>query len=134
MPEIVSMVNVTYSPIKEIIIHEIRDFPPQQFFETLVMGIQTQAQGITPSVSWLDGITFAIGNYAAASERIVNEQLDGKVHYAFVHFTRTSYEAEKRPTVSGRQVVVRMIKLENNPPLEDVVKFLQNFKPDNPVS
>lgn len=123
------MVKITYKPIEEIIVHEAHELPPAQFFQSIVAQMQAQGQtGIVPSVLWLDGIAFSIGNFGVSNDRLIEDQINGVVHYAFVNFTRTSFDAEKKPMIAGKEYIVRLVKVENNPNFVALVKFLQGFK------
>jgi hypothetical protein len=46
-----------------------------------------------------------------------------------VFFTETSYQAEKRVTVNGRDSAVRFSKGDNNANFVALAKFLTGFKP-----
>lgn len=122
------MATITYMPWKEIVLHEVNEMPIQQFLEWVVSQVEAQKQGGTPLVRWVDGIAFAFGEFADTPE-VVAEKLNGKIHWGIVHFTKTSYQLEKKVTWNGRDHVVRLVKAENNPDMVNVAKFLQDFKP-----
>ena len=122
------MVKITYFPYQEIVVHEVQELSVPQFFEKVISQLQAQGQtGVIPSVLWVDGIAFSISNFMP-SEDLVRDQINGKLHYASVTFTRTSFSPEKRPIVAGKEFVVRLMKAENNPNFLDLVKFLKDFK------
>jgi hypothetical protein len=124
------LVKITYLPIQEIMIHEIRELAVQDFISVIVTQVQAQGQtGLTPSVYWVDGIAFFIGQYPSTPE-IVKEQLGGRVHFASVSFVRTSYQPEKKTTIGGRDFTVKLVKAESNPDFVELAKFLNNLKPE----
>lgn len=118
------MVEFVFKPYKEIVIHEIRELEVQPFMEAYVSQLLSQGQtGITPVATWVDGIAFYIGNFMETPD-LVKEKLDGRVHWAAVYYARTSFQAEKKVTVAGREYVVRFAKGESNPDFVGLVKFL----------
>ena len=60
---------------------------------------------------------------------VIEDELEGRIHYPFVIFAETSYEPQKRITVNGREVSVVLHKAEDNPVYQDLVKFLKTFEP-----
>ena len=123
------MVNFIHRPYREIIIHEIRELEVQPFMESYVSQLASQGQaGVTPVATWVDGIAFYIGNFMETPE-LVKEKLEGRVHWAAVYYTRTSYQAEKKVSVSGREYVVRFNKGESNPDFVGLVQFLKEQSP-----
>jgi hypothetical protein len=123
-------VKITYEPIQEIVIHEVNELTPAQFFESIITTMQGQGQtGVIPTVLWLDGIAFWIGNYNVDNDQLISDQLKGIIHYAWVNFTKTSYQSEKHPTVAGKEYTVRLAKVENNPNFIELVNFLKMMKP-----
>lgn len=122
------MVKITYAPYQEIVVHEVRELSVPAFFESIIVQLQAQGQtGITPSVLWIDGIAFSIGNFMPNDE-LIKDQIGGKLHYAYVNFTRTSFSPEKKPTIGGKEYVVKLVKAEDNQNFLELVKFLKDFK------
>ena len=92
--------------------------------------VEAQKQGMTPAVDWLDGIAFVKGSYPSpVPTKVTEDELNGRLHYPIVLFTETGYEPQKRVTINGRDVLIRLNKAEDNPVFVDMVKFLKNFKP-----
>lgn len=74
-------VPIDYEPIKTVIIHDITTYD----YDSLIKEVAFRAsinQG-SPLLHWVDGIIFSNGWYHP-SDRLTNEELDGKVHWAFV--------------------------------------------------
>ncbi|MEM3841118.1 MAG: hypothetical protein QXN59_00260 [Candidatus Micrarchaeaceae archaeon] len=73
------MVNVVFSPIKELIIHEIVNVD----FGDLIR------ERVTPSgnmpLYWCDGILFSFSSIPV-SEDTIKEYIEGRVHWAEVHY------------------------------------------------
>lgn len=126
------MVKITYMPWGEIIVHEIRELDVQRFFESIIAQLQAQGQtGLVPGCSWIDGIAFIFGFFPDTPE-VVKDKLEGKLHYATVNFTRTSYQQEKKTVVGGREFTVKLFKADDNPDLVDLIKYInENFKEKN---
>jgi hypothetical protein len=123
----VRMVEVEYLPYQKIIIHEIRKLDVQDFLVWVATQVEAQKQGATPSINWIDGIAFLTGEFMSTPE-LVSENLKGRIHYAVVFFTETSYQPEKRVSVNGRDSVVRFNRGESNPNFVELVRFLKNLK------
>jgi hypothetical protein len=118
------MANFVFKPYREIIIHEIRELDVQPFMEGYISQLLSQGQaGITPVATWVDGIAFYIGNFMETPE-LVKEKLEGRIHWAAVYFTKTSFQPEKKVTMSGREYVVKFAKGESNPDFAGLVRFL----------
>jgi hypothetical protein len=122
------MVEIEYLPYSKIIVHEVRKLEVQDFLQWVASQVEAQKQGGTPTVNWVDGIAFLTGEFMATPE-LVSENLKGRIHYAVVFFTETSYQAEKRVTVNGRDSAVRFSKGDNNANFVALAKFLTGFKP-----
>ncbi|MGA2200253.1 MAG: hypothetical protein ABSG45_09980 [Nitrososphaerales archaeon] len=124
------MANFIYRPYREIIIHEIRELEIQPFMEGYVSQLLSQGQaGITPVATWVDGIAFYIGNFMETPE-MVKEKLEGRIHWAAVYYTKTSFQLEKKVSVGGRDYIIKFVKGEANPDFVGLIKFL-NQRPDS---
>ncbi len=100
-----------------------------EFFQMVASQVEAQKQGGVPTVNWVDGIAFLAGEFLATPE-IVEENLKGRIHYAVVFFTETSYQPEKRASLNGRDIAVRLMRAEINPNFVELAKFLKNFGQD----
>jgi hypothetical protein len=115
-----------------MIVHEVSEISPKDFFEGLAASAEAQKQGASPVVFWVEGVAF-IPVMLPDTEAVVADKLQGVLHYGLVQFTRTSYQAEKKATVAGRDHMIKMLKGENNPDLVNLAKFL-NARPPLPSS
>ncbi len=122
-----TLVEIEYIPYQKIIVHEIRKLDVPDFFQGVVSQVEAQKQGGVANVSWVDGIAFLFGEFMPTPQ-LIEENLKGRIHYAIVIFTETSYQAEKKVTVGGREAIVRMSKGDNNLNFVELAKFLKNFK------
>jgi hypothetical protein len=118
------MATFVYRPYREIVIHEMRELEVEPFMEGYVSQLLSQGQaGITPVATWIDGVAFYIGQFMETQE-LIKEKLEGRIHWAAVYYTKTSFQPEKKVTVSGREYVVKFNKGESNPDFVDLVQFL----------
>ena len=122
------MVEVKYEPYRELILHEVKKLTLPDFLLMVASQVEAQRQGGTPAVDWIDGIAFVKGEYAPpVPQQVTDDQFKGRLHYPIVFFTETTYETQKRVTLNGRDVTVRLNKVEDNPVFKDMVKFLKTF-------
>ena len=122
------MAEIEYRPWKKIIIHEVKEMTPKDFFEGIAAAAEAQKQGAAPVVMWVDGVAFVFQSLPDM-ERVVSDKMDGVLHYNMVQFTRTSFQAEKRATIGGRDHIIKMIKSEGNADFISLAKFLNERKP-----
>ena len=120
------MVKITFSPTKEIVIHEINEKKPDEFYTLMIKQAQAQgAVGITPSVHWAHGVAFTFGFFPETPD-IVKDKLDGKIHYGTIVFAPVpEYRADAIVRIQGTEYHVSLQNAESNPILSDVAKFLQ---------
>jgi hypothetical protein len=125
-----NLAKLTYSPLKEIIVHDIQEMDIQRLLVMAISQVESQKQGGTPTLLWMDEIAFTLTVFPETPE-ITSDKLKGIMHYAVVNFAKSSYDAQKKVALNGRESVVRMLKLEGekNPDLRKLVRFLSTFKP-----
>ena len=124
------LAEIEYLPYQKIILHEVRKMEPTEFFPMVASMAEAQKTGATAGVAWIDGIAFAFGEFPDTPE-IVEEKLKGRLHKAIVWYTETSFQAEKRVQVNGRDAVVKLGKAENNKDFVNLVEFLKTFRPQS---
>lgn len=122
------MVEIEYLPYQKIIVHEVRKLEVNEFLQWVASQVEAQKQGGTPSVNWVDGVAFLTGEFMATPQ-LVEENLKGRIHYAVVFYTETSYQPEKRIMVGGRDAIVRLNKGDSNPNFVELARFLKGFRP-----
>jgi hypothetical protein len=121
------MVSVTYSPNKELIIHEVIEQESRVFFEDMVRQALSTPVHAEPTVNWIDGVAFVI-SAMPPTEEVVKENLLGRIHCAAVLFTRTPYQTQVPVKVGNQDYSARLRKADNNPTLVALAKFLKDFK------
>jgi hypothetical protein len=118
------MARIVYKPYDEIILHEVREMEIKDLMDALVSQLLAQGQaGVTPVANWVNGIAFYIGNFQETPD-IIKEKLEGRIHWGFVGFARTSYQAEKKTTLAGRDYIVKFVKVDSNPDFVGLADFL----------
>jgi hypothetical protein len=118
------MVKVTYSPIKELVIHELVKVP----FDDLLRGRITP-QGNMP-LYWCDGIAFTF-NSMPMSDQLVQEYLNGIIHWMEIHFCEMKkYEevVELNDEQYKATMRIRMIDTSKSALHSEVIKFLKSKK------
>jgi len=121
------LVEIEYLPYQKIIVHEVRRLSEIEFLQLVAGQAEAQKQGLLPAVNWVDGVAFLTGEFMMTSE-LVNENLNGRIHYAVVFFTETNYAPEKRVTLNGRDMTVKFGRGDVNPNFVELAKFLKKFK------
>ena len=79
------MVEFEFKPWKKVIIHELMEFPLEHFIFQSSQGIQPGGTG--RPIMWSNGLVFTTF-LLQPTEDVVKEQLQGIVHWAFLHFGR----------------------------------------------
>jgi hypothetical protein len=122
------MVKVTFSPYKELVIHEVIMQDGTGLYEDMVRQALATPAHAEPTVHWAEGIAFVV-SLVPPTEDVVKESLEGRVHYAAVMYTKTPYQARTVVKIGNQDYGVRMRKAENNPTLMAIAKFLKDFSP-----
>ena len=123
------MVDVEYVPYSKITIHEIIEQDNKTFFEEIVRHALAQQTQVEPSVNWIDGIAFSVSGFPA-TEDIVKENLNGRIHFASVSFTKVDFKPKVEVAIGSQNFSARLRRVDNVANLADVVKFLKTFKPE----
>jgi hypothetical protein len=122
------MVKVTYSPNKELVVHEIIEQDSHIFFEDMVRQALSSPVHVEPSINWVDGVAFVVAPMPPTDD-IVKENLAGKVHYASVMFTKIPFQSQVPVRIGNQNYSARLRKADNNPTLIALAKFLREFNP-----
>ncbi len=75
------MVDITYSPLKSLVIHEILEVDLDS-----IMRERVTPAGTMP-LYWCDGILFSFSSLPMTDD-VVKDYLLGKIHWSEVHFSR----------------------------------------------
>lgn len=121
------MVRVAYSPYREIVVHEVIEQESHVLFEDMVRQALSSPAHAEPSINWVDGIAFVVAAMPP-TEDVVKENLEGRVHYASVMFTKIPYQAQVPVKIGTQNYSVRLRRAENNGALAALAKFLKDFK------
>jgi len=121
------MAEIVYRPWKQIIVHEVQELDVADFLLMIISMFEAQKQVGDPAVQWAEGVAFVI-NFLPDTPEVVQDKMNGTIHYGFVQFTNTSYQEQKKVTLNGRDRVVKLVKAEKNPDFVNLCKFLNGFK------
>ena len=121
------MVTVTYTPYKEIIVHEVIEQESQVLFEDMVRQALASPVHAEPTVNWADGVAFVVAPMPP-TEDIVKESLEGRLHYASVMFARTQFQSQVSVKIGNQTYSARVRKADSNPHLAAVARFLKTFR------
>lgn len=121
------MVKITFAPYQELIVHEIVEEDNATFFEDVVRQTLASSPQVEPSINWIDGIAFIIQAFTP-TEDVVKENLNGRIHFAVVIFTRVPFQSQIQTRVGNQTFNVRLRKADVNPTLADLVTYLKKFK------
>jgi hypothetical protein len=120
--------KITYTPYQELIVHEIiEQTNPAIFFEDIVRLALNSPHQAEPSINWIDGIAFFIAPMQP-TEEVVRENLQGRIHYASILFTRTDYKSQVPVKIGNQDFTVRLRRADDNPTLVELATFLRDFK------
>ena len=122
------MVKVSFKPNSELVVHEVIEEESARFFEEIIRQQLGGPVHVQPTVNWIDGVAFVISPMPATDD-IVKENLDGRVHFSAVMFTRTPYQSQFSSKIGGQEFSVRLRKADNSPTMVDLANFLKDFKP-----
>ena len=120
------MVKITFTPYQELVVHEIVEEENSAFFEDVVRQTLATSPQVEPSINWIDGIAFIIQAFAP-TEAVVKENLNGRIHFAVVIFTRVPYQSQIQTKIGSQTFNVRLRKADVNPTLVDLAAFLKKF-------
>ena len=117
-------VEISYSPVKRLIMHEVQHLPKEQLLFSMGHGVE--AGNIGRGLNWVDGIAFAYSVLPLDDYKIVDQYLKGTVHLASLVFTDWP---EFVPFVELPLSKVRIPLWKTDlPSLVRLVKWLKRFK------
>ncbi len=122
-----NLAQIEYMPWKKIVVHEIKEMEVPDFLMMVVSQFEAQKQIGDPGVDWVEGIAFVRGDFPDTQE-VIQEKLNGVLHYGMVSFTKTSFEERKKVLFNGRDRFVRLMKGDKNPDFVNLCRFLGGFK------
>jgi len=119
------MFKITYQHWKELIIHEIIEYKPEEFFASVIQAVLSRGSGYTiPELNWVDGVILSSSPFPDTRE-IIEDKLKGILHYAAVEFALYPNYKPEVIVESGGSRHIKLKKLENNPIFTQLAKFLK---------
>ena len=116
------MFKITYQHWKELVIHEIIEDKPEEFFASVIQAVLSRGSGYTiPELNWVDGVILSSSPFPDTRE-IIEDKLKGILHYAAVEFV---LYPNYKPEVIVESRHIKLKKLENNPIFTQLAKFLK---------
>jgi len=116
------MVDIEYSPISKIIVHEIIRSDFQHFLNMFAIPQQPGVQ--RPFARWIDGILFIFKGFPPSPEALRDKML-GTLHWEIVNFTEMK---DYTATVTNPENNITMDVLDNstNTAVSDFIRWLKN--------
>ena len=120
------MVKVSYSPIKELVVHDIF----RMDYDDLIRGNITP-MGVMP-LYWCDTILYRF-NSLPMSRELSKQYLEGTIHWSEVHYTDNIKEYSqimevKDENYPGGSLKVRVINMSKSALHRDFIKWLKVSK------
>lgn len=114
--------EIVIEPYKKIVVHEIVEFPLNEWVEMILSGTRAAGGTTIPMVNWCNGVAFQISPFNPNSDEVISEQLKGTIHYAAVTFaTKERFEREIRIS----EGTIRLVDRSANPNLSKLAKVLK---------
>ena len=114
-------INITYSPIHEIIVHEVINMSLDDLLR----------ERVTPSgtipIYWCNGILFTFSSLPMV-RKVLDDYLEGRIHWGEVHFTpmkQYSPNLELKDEHYSGKVEIRVIDTSNSPIHQEFSKWLK---------
>ena len=120
------MTEIGQVPVTKIYLHEVWEVEKEKFSDIIGRRIASKDR---PDVYWASGAAFVLTEFPA-TDRIVNDRLEGTRHYKKVVFTRMDYEPEINTILQGR---IGLNNVQNRRELADLATFLVDYYTENPV-
>ncbi len=121
------MVDIVYSPLKEIVVHEIVEISRDDLLR----------ERITPAgnmpLYWCDSVLFSFSSLPMTRD-VVKEYLSGRIHWAELHYTRMDKYMpvlELNDEHYSGPLKVRVIDTSNSALHKELIKWLRSAKKNN---
>jgi len=122
------LVEVTYAPITNLVVHEVIEQDQTTFFQDIVRQVSASPVHVEPSVNWVDGFALLSTQFPPTNE-VIADNLAGKIHYQTVIFTRILFHSKVNMKLRDHEYSVILRKADNDLTLAALVSFLKEFKP-----
>ncbi len=117
------MVEIQYSPIRKIVIHEVIKSNLEEFTANKAQPPHPQMQ--MPPLRWIDGIVFEFAGMVPTPELVNEQSRDGVIHWSIVEWAEMpQFQNNLMHPTSG--VSRRIIDGSANTAVSDVIKWLKN--------
>lgn len=116
------MIKVTYSPLKEVVVHECIAVGQEDLLRERIMPAGTMP------LYWCNGILFTFSSMPWTRD-IIRDYLDGRIHWAEVHYSRMDrYNPvlELNDENYKAQLKVRVIDTSKSLLHSNFIKWLKN--------
>jgi len=116
------MVDIEYSPISKIIVHEIIRSEYQNFLN--MFAIPQPPDGPQPNARWIDGILFLFKGFPPSPE-VLRDKIQGVLHWEIVNFTEME---QYTPTITNPEnnVIMKVLDNTSNTAVSDFIRWLKN--------
>ena len=120
--------EIIIEPYKKIVIHEAIEYRFDDYVDLVLTGARAAGGTTIPIIQWCNGIVFQVVPFNLNSEKVIEEQLEGVVHYSTVSFAlKERYEPEVRLALG----TLRMVNASANSnfiAIADMLKQRSKFK------
>ncbi len=120
--------EIVIEPYKKIVIHEAIEYRFDDYVDLVLTGARAAGGTTIPLIQWCNGIVFQVVPFNPSSEKVIEQQLEGIVHYSTVSFAlKERYEPEVRLALG----TLRLVNASANPnfvALADMLKQRSKFK------
>lgn len=121
--------EITIEPYKKIVIHEVIEYQFSDYVELVLTGTRAAGGTTIPLVHWCNGIVFQVVPFNPNGDAVIEQQLEGIVHYSSVSFAlKEKFEPEVRSPLG----TLRLINASANPnfvALADLLRRHSKYKP-----
>lgn len=117
------MVEIEYSPIKKIVIHEAIKYNLDEFISLKVQPVPPDFPAMP--LRWIDGIVFEFGPTPLTPELVNDQAKNGIVHWGIVEWSEMpGFQNNLVNTATG--ITRRVIDGSSNTAVVDVIRWLKN--------
>jgi len=116
-----NLVKITYAPWQEIIIHEVIEYPLEEFIHIRSVGVPTGGLG-NPLV-WAEGVVFS-RSVMPPSPDMIKENLEGRVHLSAVEWAPMP-QFQRFVEIKETKVRIPIINVASNAVMLQVAKWLK---------
>lgn len=121
--------EITIEPYRKIVIHEVIEYQFNEYVELVLTGTRAAGGTTIPLVQWCNGIVFQVVPFNPNSDAVIEQQLEGTVHYSSVSFAlKEKFEPEVRSPLG----TLRLINASANPnfvALADLLRQRSKYRP-----